>query len=186
VASATPLDAACGHAYLRSGQSPIGARPPILAKEEERAMASMRPFGFPGAVDPLRELRRLQEEMGQLMGAFAPTGGFTGAAGFPAVNVYAGRDGIAVVAELPGVEKDELEIHAHRDTLTIRGTRRPAAEKEEAYHRRERRGGAFTRTLQLPFRVDPERIEAQLEHGVLRLSLSRPEEDKPRRIEIRG
>jgi HSP20 family protein len=124
--------------------------------------------------------------MGQLMGAFAPTGGFTGAAGFPAVNVYAGRDGIAVVAELPGVEKDELEIHAHRDTLTIRGTRRPAAEKEEAYHRRERRGGAFTRTIQLPFRVDPERFEAQLENGVLRLSLSRPEEDKPRRIEIRG
>jgi HSP20 family protein len=149
-------------------------------------MASMRPFGFPGAVDPLRELRRLQEEMGQLMGAFAPTGGLPTAAGFPAVNVYAGQEGIAVVAELPGVEKDDLEIHAHRDTLTIRGTRRPAAEKEEAYHRRERRGGAFTRTLQLPFRVDPERIEAQLEHGVLRLSLSRPEEDKPHRIEIRG
>jgi HSP20 family protein len=102
------------------------------------------------------------------------------------VNVYAGRDGIAVVAELPGVEKDDLEVHAHRDTLTLRGTRRPAADKEEAYHRWERRGGAFTRTLQLPFRVDPERIEAQLENGVLRLSLARPEEDKPRRIEIRG
>ena len=149
-------------------------------------MATRRPFGFRGTVDPMRELRRLQEEMGQLMGTFAPTGWLTGAGGFPAVNVYAGRDGIAVLAELPGVEKDDLEVHAHRDTLTIRGTRRPAAEKEEAYHRRERRGGAFTRTLQLPFRVDPERFEAQLENGVLRLSLQRPEEDKPRRIEIKG
>jgi HSP20 family protein len=148
-------------------------------------MGSMRSFGFPGAAAPFHELRRLQEEMGRLAGAFAPAGGLT-TAGFPAVNVYAGRDGIAVVAELPGIEAGDLEIHAHRDTLTIRGTRRPAAEKEEVYHRRERRSGAFTRTLQLPFRVDPERIEAQLEHGVLRLSLSRPEEDKPRRIDIRG
>ena len=102
------------------------------------------------------------------------------------MNLYAGRDGIAVVAELPGVAKDELEVHAHRDTLTLRGTRRPAAEDEAAYHRRERRSGAFTRTIQLPFRVDPERIEARLENGVLRLSLQRPEEDKPRRIEIKG
>jgi HSP20 family protein len=146
-------------------------------------MASMRPFGFLGGADPFRELRRLQEEMERLRvaGALAPATG-----GFPAVNLYAGRDGIAVLAELPGVAKDELEVHVHRDTLTLRGIRRPAAEDEAAYHRRERRSGAFTRTVQLPFRVDPERIEARLENGVLQLSLQRPEEDKPRRIEIKG
>jgi HSP20 family protein len=144
-------------------------------------MASMRPFGFPGGADPFRELRRLQEEMDRLAGAFTPP-----AASFPAVNLYAGRDGIAILAELPGVAKDELEIHAHRDTLTLRGTRRPAAEDEAAFHRRERRSGAFTRTIQLPFRVDPERIEARLENGLLQLSLQRPEEDKPRRIEVKG
>ena len=147
-----------------------------------------RPFGFPGTPDPFRELRRLQDEMGRLAGAFAPAGGPAAAAagGFPAVNVYAGRDGLAVVAELPGVEAGDLEVHAHRDTLTIRGGRRPAAEGEEAYHRRERRSGAFTRTIQLPYRVDPERVEARLEDGVLRLGLGRPEEDKPRRIEVKG
>ena len=144
-------------------------------------MAGMRLFGFPGGADPTRELRRLQEEMDRLAGAFTPA-----AASFPAVNLYAGRDGIAVSAELPGVTKDELEIHAHRDTLTLRGTRRPAAEDDAAFHRRERRSGAFTRTIQLPFRVDPEQIEAQLENGVLQLSLQRPEEDKPRRIEVKG
>src|SRR4051795_11791025 len=147
------------------GRRPAGARPPTSTREE-RAMVTMRPFGFPGGADPFRELRRLQEGMDRLAGAFAPA-----PAGFPAVNLYAGRDGIAILAELPGVGKDELEVHAHRDTLTIRGTRRPAAEDEAAYHRRERRGGAFTRTIQLPFRVDPERIEARLEDGVLRLSL---------------
>ncbi len=153
-------------------------------------MATTRPFGFPafpgGGADPFRKLRRLQDEMGRLVQAFAPVGGLMTAVGFPAVNVYAGRDGIAVIAELPGVEPGDLEVHAHQDTLTLRGTRRPPAEDEQAYHRRERRSGVFTRTLQLPYRVDPGRVEAQLENGVLRLSLGRPEEDKPRRIEVRG
>ncbi len=149
-------------------------------------MATRRPFGFLSGADPLHEVRRLQDELAGLMSAFAPAGGLTAAAGFPAVNVYAGHDGIAIVAELPGVEREDLEVHVHHDTLTLYGTRRPAAEREEAYHRRERRGGAFTRTIQLPYRVDPERVEAQLENGVLRLSLPRPEEDKPRRITISG
>ncbi len=143
-------------------------------------MATLRPFGFFGGPNPLRELRRLQDEMDRLTSSFSGPAAVT----FPAVNVYAGQDGIAVVAELPGVEKDDLEVQAHRDILTLRGTRRPAVEREEAYHRRERRSGSFTRTIQLPYRVDPDRIAAQLENGVLRLSLPRPEEDKPRRITI--
>lgn len=148
-------------------------------------MATIGPFAFLGG-DPFRELRRLQDEMSRLVGALPPPSGSPAAVGFPAVNIYAGRDGIAVMAELPGVEAADLEIQARQDTLTIAGTRRPPAEMAEAYHRRERRSGAFSRTIQLPFRVDPERIEAHLENGVLRLSLQRPEEDKPRRIEIRG
>ena len=152
-------------------------------------MATARPFGFSGAPDPFRELRRLQDEMGRLAGALAPAAGpalAAAAGGFPAVTLHAGRDGIAVVAELPGVEPGDLEVHAHQDTLTIRGARRPPSEDGRAYHRRERRGGAFTRTVQLPHRVDPDRVEARLEDGVLRLSLGRPEQDKPRRIEIKG
>ncbi|MCC2663325.1 MAG: heat-shock protein [Geminicoccaceae bacterium] len=149
-------------------------------------MATLFPFGFPGGADPFRELRRLQTEMDRVMGNLPAAGGLAAAGAFPAVNVYAGQDGIAVVAELPGVEKDDLEIQAHEDTLTIRGTRRPAAERSDDYHRRERRSGAFTRSIQLPYRIDSDRIEAHLENGVLRLSLARPEEDKPRRIAIRG
>ena len=145
-------------------------------------MANMRTFGLLAGADPFQELRRLQGEMDRLAGTFAPTAGLAA----PGGNIYAGRDGIAVVAELPGVAKEDLDIQAHRDTLTLRGTRRPAAEQEDAYHRRERRSGTFTRSIQLPYRVDPARIEAQLEHGVLRLSLPRPEEDKPRRITIAG
>src|SRR4051812_36496376 len=106
-------------------------------------MATMRPFGFPGG-DPFRELRRLQDEMDRLAGALAPAGGPTlAAAGFPAVNLHAGRDGVAVVAEVPGVEAGDLEVQAHGDTLTIAGTRRPPAEDARAYHRRGPPGGAL-------------------------------------------
>jgi HSP20 family protein len=163
-----------------------------LDREEPAMAAAWRPFGSLGGGDPFRELRRLQDEMDRLAGTMGPAaggrGGLAAAApgGFPAVNVYAGQDGIAVVAELPGVGKDDLEVQVHQDTLSLSGGRRPAAEREEAYHRRERRSGRFTRSIQLPYRVDPERIEARLENGVLHLSLPRPQEDKPRRIAISG
>src|SRR3954466_10999183 len=127
----------------------------------------MRPVGFFGGA-PFRELRRLQDEMDRLAGAFAPAGGLA-AAGFPAGNVYARRAGVAGVAEPPRGEPGDLEVHAHQDTLTIAGTRRPAAEDAQAYHRRERRSGAFSRTVRLPFRGDPGRGEAHLEHRGLAL-----------------
>jgi HSP20 family protein len=155
--------------------------PPILM-EGATVMATVHPFGLLMGTDPFRELRRIQDELDRLSGVMAPAA----AGSFPAVNLYAGQDGIAVVAELPGVEKDELEVEVHQDTLTLRGARAPATERPEAYHRRERRSGTFTRTLQLPYRIDPDRIEAQLENGVLRLSLPRPSEDKPRRIAVSG
>jgi HSP20 family protein len=149
-------------------------------------MATLLPYGFLAGADPFRELRRLQNEMDRVMGSLSAASGLAAASAFPTVNVYAGQGGIAVVAELPGVEKDDLEIEAHRDTLTLRGTRRPPAERKDAYHRRERRSGSFTRSIHLPYRIDPGRIEAHLDNGVLRLSLARPEEDKPRRITVGG
>ena len=97
--------------------------------------------------------------------------------------MYANEDGVAVTAELPGVRAEDLEVSAFQDTLTLRG-KRPAPDEARAYHRRERQQGEFVRTLNLPFRVDPNRVEANLENGVLRLSLHRPEEDKPKRIKI--
>jgi HSP20 family protein len=150
-------------------------------------MATFYPFGIAGALDPFRELRRLQDDMDRLVGGLAPGRADTAAAGgFPSVNIYGGQDGIAVLAELPGVNKEDLQVSAQGDTLTLQGKRSPVAGDASAYHRNERRSGTFTRSVQLPYRVDPSRIEAHLENGVLRLSLPRPEEDKPRRITITG
>ncbi len=125
-----------------------------------------------------RDLRRLQEEMDRLTrSASTPQG-------FPAINVYAHQDGIVITAELPGVKEDDLDITVHRDTVTLRGERRDPISEARGYHRRERRTGPFGRTFSLPFNVDPDRVEATLRHGILTLTLHRPEQDKPKRIRV--
>jgi HSP20 family protein len=146
-------------------------------------MAIQDPFGW-SRIDPFEDIRRLQDEMNQLFSA-SVTGRRRPAAGFPAVNAYANEDGIALTAELPGVRADDLDISVFRETLTLRGKREPEAEAK-AYHRRERLQGEFVRTISLPFQVDPERVEANMQDGLLRLSLHRPEEDKPRRIQVKA
>src|SRR5918992_3365670 len=98
--------------------------------------------------------------MDRLTSSLSAAGGFPAAGAFPAVNVYAGQGGIAVVAELPGVEKDDLEIQAHRDTLTLRGVRRPVSEGTEAYHRRERGGRPCYPSHYPPYPHAAERISA--------------------------
>jgi HSP20 family protein len=144
-------------------------------------MATRDVFGLWGA-DPFGEIRRLQDEVNRL---FASTR--VGAPqGFPAVNVYAHEDGIALTAEMPGVKAEDLDISVFRETLTLRGRREERPTDAKGYHRRERGQGEFARSVTLPFRVDPERVEANLQNGVLRLSLHRPEEDKPRKITVKA
>jgi HSP20 family protein len=146
-------------------------------------MATQDMFGW-GRMDPFGDVRRLQDEMNRLFSA-SVAGGRPPPTGFPAVNAYANEDGIALTAELPGVRAEDLDISVFRDTLTLRG-KRQAPEEARAYHRRERLHGEFVRTIGLPFQVDPERVEANMQDGLLRLSLHRPEADKPKRIRVRA
>lgn len=106
---------------------------------------------------------------------------------YPAVNVWQGTDSAAVTAELPGVAPEDLDISVKNNVLTIAGERKPPeAEGDATWLRRERAYGRFSRIVQLPFRVDRDRVEARFENGVLQIELHRPEEDKPRRIDIRA
>lgn len=137
------------------------------------------PFSF--GSDPYDEMRRIQTEMNRLLQR-APQR----ESGYPAMNVYVSQDGVAVTAELPGVSEDDLEVSVHRDTVTLKGERKLERDEVTRYHRRERGGSSFARTLSLPFNVDPENVEASYRNGVLRLSLHRPEEDRPKRIAVRS
>ncbi len=147
-------------------------------------MARQNLFGF-GQIDPFEDMQRLQDEVNRLFSSRAAATPYRSPGGYPAINAFANEGAIAITAELPGVRAEDLDISVFRDTLTLRGVR-PAPEEAKAYHRRERRHGEFVRTVNLPFRVDPDRVEASMTDGVLRLSLYRPHEDQPRRIRVKA
>ena len=98
-------------------------------------------------------------------------------------SVWTSDDAIAVTLEVPGVAKDQLQIEATADTLTVSGERR-VPEVNGTWLSRERTSGRFSRTIALPWRIDPERVEARLTDGVLTVVLRRAESDKPRKIAL--
>ena len=106
---------------------------------------------------------------------------------FPATNVWMSEDKAMVTTEVPGIDPGALEISVLKDSLTLRGSRQAEELKEgEAYHRRERWSGQFTKTLQLPFPVDAGKVEARFTKGVLYISLPRAEADKPIKISVKS
>jgi len=140
-----------------------------------------------GYYSPWREAQRLRREMNRLLTGM-PTGSrWRTAPAFPAMNVWTDEDHAMITAELPGVDKESLDISVEGDTLTLRGNC-PAPETEEGatFHRRERGCGSFARTVELPFNVESEGVEATLEQGLLRISLPRAEEDKPKKITVKA
>lgn len=106
---------------------------------------------------------------------------------YPAMNVWANEESAIVTAELPGIVPDEINISVQGDTLSVRGRREHREMEEgEMYHRRERGSGSFSRTFQLPFQIEADRVEASYEKGVLQIKLPRAESDKPKRITVKG
>lgn len=134
--------------------------------------------------DPFLAMRRFQDEFDR---AFAPYLPDTGSAGYPAVNMWQGENSIAITTELPGVEPDDIDISVKEDTLTLSGERKmPEVGDKATWHMRERPVGRFARSIRLPFRVNPDNVEAHFSNGVLQIELQRPEEDRPRRIQVKA
>jgi len=131
--------------------------------------------------DPWKELNALQEDLNR---AFSATR--TNAADeYPPINVWT-NDGSAIcTAEIPGIDASDIEVSVVHDTVTIKGTRRPEELSEgDRFHRRERGFGDFTRTLQMPFKVAQDQVEARVTRGILRVFLPRVEADRPKRIAV--
>ncbi|MDT8271740.1 MAG: Hsp20/alpha crystallin family protein [Desulfomonilia bacterium] len=92
-----------------------------------------------------------------------------------------------ITSEIPGIDPADLDLSVTGDTLTIKGIRKPLVLGEgETWHRRERGYGNFFRTVQLPYTVDGNKIDAQYTQGVLRIVLPRAEADKPRKISVKA
>jgi HSP20 family protein len=137
----------------------------------------------PRTCDPFRELRQVQQQMDQIFDQSY----FPRSTEYPPLNVYTSDEEVFVEAELPGFAGDDVDISVVQNTLTLRGTRKPVEIKEgESYHRRERWVGQFVRTLELPFEVQTDKVEAECKRGVLTVRLPRAEAHKPRRITVKA
>jgi len=141
--------------------------------------------------DPFREVASLQNRMNSLFQDFSRTQGGgendpLAAAGFvPPVDIYEDEHKIVLKLEVPGVKQDELDVRVENHTLTVRGERKfEKEEKEENFHRIERRYGTFFRAFTLPTMVDTENVKADYDSGVLKLELNKRAEAKPKQIKI--
>ena len=104
---------------------------------------------------------------------------------FPPMNVFQQGDAILVIIELPGMDKNNLQIQAKENTIRISGKKAVDYPEGVSVHRRERISGEFDRTLSIPVQLDPDRIKAEYRDGILALFLPRAESDKPRTITIK-
>jgi HSP20 family protein len=103
----------------------------------------------------------------------------------PPVDLVEAEDHFVLKADLPGLSEGDVNIEVQDGTLTISGERKAEHEqREKGWYRIERSFGSFSRSLSLPDGVDPDRIQASFSHGVLEVRIPKPEERKPRRIEI--
>src|SRR5690242_9352042 len=134
-------------------------------------------------LDPFAELRRMQGEMNRVFSGFNATA----ARDFPPINIWLGEHSVVLTAELPGVTRDDVNLSLQEDVLTLAGKREPKSQEQNVnWQRRERAYGSFSRAVQLPFRVDPDKVQARFNNGILEIELQRLEADRPKKIEIRA
>jgi HSP20 family protein len=141
-----------------------------------------------GFADQFQEFESLQEEINRLFnGARAPEPrGIFERAYSPAVDVIENPEGFEVFCDVPGIEIKDIEISIAGSVLTLKGEKRSGGGNGADRYRGETREGRFQRTLQLPLVVDPDKVEAVLKDGVLRITLPRHEEAKPRQIAVKA
>ena len=133
--------------------------------------------------DSFVELRRMQSEINRLFSGFSTAA----TRDFPPINIWLGENSVVVTAELPGITSDDVNLSLQEDVLTLAGKREPKSQEQNvSWQRRERAYGSFSRAVQLPFRVDPDKVQARFDNGVLEIELHRMEADRPKKIEIRA
>jgi HSP20 family protein len=137
--------------------------------------------------DPNREVDSLQSEVNRLFDTFF--GGRPANGGMrrwvPPMDLVETEDHLVLKADLPGLERDDVNLEVKDGVLTVSGERK--AEQEErtdGFYRVERAFGGFSRSMSLPENVDAERISASFDKGVLEVRIPKPEERKPHRVEI--
>jgi HSP20 family protein len=138
-------------------------------------------------LDPVRHLLALQQELERFQRNPGFSLGPSCYGAFPAVNLFEDREGMVVIAELPGVEAESLKVSGQGRTLSISGERRRETLTDSVgYHRRERAYGEFSRSIQLPETLDLAQASASCTAGVLTVRIPKAESAKPRQIAVQS
>jgi HSP20 family protein len=135
---------------------------------------------------PIREVASLQDRVNTLFQDFAGDNGTVTAAAFaPAVDVFENGEKVVLKLDIPSIKEEDLDIRVENQTLSARGERKfENEEKEENFHRIERRYGSFFRSFSLPTTVDTDNVAATYEAGVLKLELKKKTSAQPKQIKI--
>ena len=136
--------------------------------------------------EPFREVAALQNEMSRLMGSLFDSGGErTNQAWTPAVDVWETENELVYAFDLPGIEEDKISVEFEDNALTVSAEReRTQQTSDDRFYRFERRFGSFSRTIGLPQGVREDQIRAEYKNGVLEIHVAKPEQPKPRRIQV--
>ncbi len=139
--------------------------------------------------EPFREFATLQDRINRVFrdsySGQAEDESLTTSRFAPAVDVYEDEHNVTLKIEVPGVDEKDIDISLENNTLTVHGERKiEKEEKEENYRRVERQYGSFTRTFTLPTTVDSENVSANYDKGVLKISLPKKAEAKPKQIKV--
>ncbi len=141
--------------------------------------------------EPARELATIQSEMNRLFNTvFEPSNGSNGPSNggrrwIPAMDLVENDADFVLRADLPGLTENDVNIELEDNVLTISGERKAEhEERKEGYYRVERASGHFSRSLTLPEGVDPDRVQANFDRGVLEVRIPKPEQRKPRKVTI--
>ncbi len=139
--------------------------------------------------DPFRDLITLREKMNRLFEEAFTTRGeekdLVASTWTPSVDIFETENSLVLSAEVPGIDEKDIEIKIEDNTLTLKGERKFEKEtKEENYHRIERAYGSFYRSFTLPHYIDQDNIKAEHENGVLKITMPKKPELKPRKVKI--
>ena len=139
--------------------------------------------------ESLRELSAMQDRMNRVFRAShspeGPEDALTTTTLAPPVDIYEDEHNIILKIEVPGIDEKDIDVSIQNNTLIVRGERKiEKEEKEENFRRVERQYGGFTRSFTLPSTVDPGQVSAQCDKGVLKISLAKKAEAKPKQIKV--
>jgi HSP20 family protein len=130
-------------------------------------------------------LRDMESRLGRLFNNWPVEPEQAGLGWVPAVDLHETEDAYILEADLPGMKKEDIQLSITEDVVTLKGERKEQSEKKsEGFHRVERLYGSFQRSFRIPGGIDSKSVDARFDSGVLKVTLPKPEERKPRQIDV--